>query len=236
MSGFIDAIGTSAKFFQLSIYGPLYKIFTLTNNIKGYAFRNATDTADAPISTSTLYNSGPSLVLNSGATNSYALTAPPTNTPRNLTFPATPSVAGYALVAADANDTLSYVALPSNNAQGKTISVAFSSTSPVPLITLPIGAIIRLITLFVDTPWSGFSAGNTPTVSIGTAANPTLFATIDKFDLTDAISAKSYSTIPTVAPNAAVTQLVATFTNNSGVTGGSTAGSGRIVIDYSLSN
>ena len=71
MGGFTDAIGTSSKYFRITIQGPFLKILSnAAGVITGFAFRNSGDTADVPVTTSQLNNSGKTLVLNSAAANS----------------------------------------------------------------------------------------------------------------------------------------------------------------------
>ena len=230
--GFADFLGTSYKFIQFGIGGPFLRAIS---NAAGFVVRNANDTADIPFTTSQLKNSGKNLILNSAAANNgsdwtCAIAAPSTgqSAAKTITLPARPSVAGYAIVATDGMDTWDYVAFPTltDRPEDKTYTINFNSTSPINLIALPANAIAKQITVFVDIPWSGYTSA--PTLIIGTASNPTLFMSSSQIDLADAIGAKSYTVNPSVAPNASPIQLIGTYTAN-----GATAGSGRIVIDFS---
>jgi hypothetical protein len=226
--GFTDAMATTARFFQFTIGGPLIKMIS---GVAGFAFRNAGDTADVPITTSRLNNSGSSLILNSGAANSYGLSAPTTGQtgPKNVTLPSGASVAGYAVVALDSIDTWGYTPLPisTDKATDKTYAIAFNSQSSINLAALPAGAIAKTIIVFIDTPWSGYTS--TPTLSIGLAGNTSAFMATNQIDLTDAIGAKSYQVNPSVAASGSISQMIASYVAN-----GATAGAGRIIVNYSI--
>ncbi len=239
MGGFTDAIGTSSKYFRITIQGPFLKILSnAAGVITGFAFRNSGDTADVPVTTSQLNNSGKTLVLNSAAANSgsdwtCAIAAPATGqtAAKTITVPARPSVPGYVVVATDTGDTWDYVAMPgiTDRSEDKTYAISFNSASQINLVALPVGAIAKQITVFVDVPWVGYTAGSPPTLAIGIAGNTSLFMTTKQVDLTDPAGEKSYTVNPSVAPNASAIQMIGTYASN-----GATAGSGRILINYSI--
>lgn len=237
--GFTDAIGTSAKYFRLTIGGPLLKIVSnAAGAITGFAFRNSGDNADFPVTTSQLNNSGKSLVLNSAAANSgsdwtCAIAAPVAGqtAAKVITMPARPSAPGYVVVATDTADTWDYIAMPgiTDRSEDKTYAISFSSASQINLVALPAGAIAKQITVFVDVPWAGYATGSPPTLAIGIAGNTSLFMTNKQVDLTDPAAEKSYTVNPSIAPNTSTVQMIATYVANN-----STAGSGRILINYTI--
>lgn len=227
---FSDIIGNIQGFFQLGIGGNKVK-----NASGGIAIRNAGDTSDAQLTTSQLNNSGNQIVLNSAAAQSgaswlYNLVRPNTGMSANmtLTLPATTPTIGQALVATDTAGTLAFQTIATGTSadrpQDKTYTLSYNTSSPLTLFTLAANAIVKNVTIYVDTVFTG----GTPTVAIGVAGNTGQFMTTAQNDLTDAAGAKSYITNPTVAANASAQNLIATYVANS-----ATAGSARILIEIS---
>ncbi len=227
---FSDIVGSIQGFFQLGIGGNRVK-----NTNVGVAIRNAGDTADAQLTTAQLNNSGNGIVLNSAATQTganwlYNLLRPTAGMTSNLTItlPANAPTVGSSLVAIDTAGTLAFQNLVLDRPEDKVYALNYNSSSPVTLFALPAGAIVKNVTIFVDTPFSGFTTGSPPTVQIGTSGNPGLFITTSQNDLTDAAVAKSYITNPNVVANVANQNLIATYVAN-----GATAGAARILIEFS---
>ena len=225
---FSDIIGNIQGFFQLGIGGNRLK-----NTSTGIASRNALDTADAQITASQLNNSGNTVILNSGATQSgnswnYAI-ATPTGMTSNLRFglPAKAPSIGQTLVAADILGNLVFQNLDSP--EDKIYSFQFNSGATIPLFSLPIGAIVKNVTIFIDTPFSGFTTGTPPTISVGISGNTSLFMKTTDNDLADVAQAKSYVTNPSVVASNTTQNLIATYVQNS-----ASAGAGRILVEFSV--
>ena len=227
---FSDIVGNIQGFFQLGIGGNRLK-----NTNAGVAIRNASDTADAQFTTAQLNNSGNGIVLNSAATQAgsswlYNLARPIAGMTANMTLvlPASPPVAGQALVATDNIGTLAFQNIVLDRPEDKVYALNYNTSSPVTLFALPVGAIVKNVTVFVDTPFSGFTAGSPPTVSIGTTSNNSLLMATNQNDLTDAATAKSYIVNPSIPTFSSAQNLIATYVAN-----GATAGAARILIEFS---
>ena len=102
-----------------------------------------------------------------------------------------------------------------------TASLAFGTTSPLTLFTLPANAVIRDIRVIVDTAFNG-----TSTVSVGVSGTTSKYAGTGDVDLT---TANEYVISPGLTANGSTEALIATYS-----AGGASAGAARIIVAYSV--
>lgn len=234
MSRFADLLGTVFTKFQLGIGGPI-----LNNNAGTIEAKNAANSAYADISAALVNVFGPSVVLNAGATESgsswkFTVQSPSTGQTEDLTliWPGAAPSNGQALTVASFSAgviTLQWSASGggANNLTLESTSIAFGSTSPVSMFTLPANAAITRIAVIVDTPFTG---GTAPTLSIGVSGTTSKYVSSTQVDLTAAAGAGTvYEVEPGIIPDTASENLIATL-----AAGGSTAGAARINVTYGI--
>lgn len=223
MSKFADLLGTLQGFFRIGLAGP-----RLTNSSGNLSIRNPAGTADAQITAAQLNNSGDAIVLNSDAAN--------TGADRTITVarPATGMAASYTLtlpvddgspaqvLQTDGNGNTSWVSIAgtADKITTDTTSIAFGSTSPVSMFTLPLNAVITELRVIVDTAYNG-----TPTLSIGVTGQTSKYLGTNQVDL---LTVGKYEVYPNNLPGAAES-LIATY-----AAGGATAGAARIEVEYAV--
>ncbi len=225
MSKWFDAVGTTLSKWQIAIGGVILK------NSSGLSIRNSTDTADAALTTSQVNVSGNSVVLNSAATESgtswKATVARPTtgmSADVNFTLPPTNGTSGFVLQTDGAGNT-SWIANAGATNQILThrTALAFGSTSPVSLFTLPANYEIVAIRVYVDTAFSG---GTAPSLSVGISGTTSKYLSSNQVDLT---TVGIYEIYPGLTADVSSEALIATYAANS-----STAGAARIETDIVL--
>lgn len=200
----------------------------------GFSFRNLADNADAKIQVSTLEASNDSILINYDAANSgndwtFSLARNPAQTAAlTLQAPAAKGTDGYVLrqkAGTSANIIeleLAAVGVTSQCISVDTTTLAFGSASPLTLFNTPANAVIHKIEIIIDTQFNG-----TPTVTIGVSGSTSKYMTAGQSVLTS-IAGSSYEANPRL-PATAGESLIATYS-----AGGSTAGSARILVYYSV--
>lgn len=225
MSKILDLLGTSLSKLQIAIGGVVLK-----NSSGNLLVRNAGDTADAAITASQLNNSGDVLILNSDAASTGAdwittLARSTTGMTANTTFKLPPNngTAAYVLQT-DGSGNTTWVANSgaTNQIVTDTTTLAFGSTSPLALFTLPANAVVEAVRVIVDTAFNG-----TPSLSIGISGTTSKYLSSTQVDLTDVAGAKIYEVYPGKSPVGTTEALIATY-----AAGSATAGSARIEVDY----
>lgn len=227
MSLFGDFFGTTLSKFQIAISGVILK-----NSSGNLLVRNAADSADSAITASQLNNSGDSVVINSdaastGADWSITLARPTTGMIANTRFQLPPNngTANYVLQTDGSGNTTWVInSGATNQIATDTTTLAFGSTSPLSLFTLPANAIIEWIDIIVDTAFNG-----TPSLSIGIAGTTSKYMASTQVDLTDVASVKCYRVHPNVAASGSTEALIATY-----AAGSASAGSARILVNYAI--
>lgn len=228
MAKWIDLIGTSLTNFKLGLTGVLLK-----NDSGNLAVRNNADSADAEITTAKLNNSGDSITLNSDATNSGADWSLSFNRPTAgmtadvaLTFPPTVGSPNQVLSTDGSSGVLTWVTTSGSNNDRlavDTTSLAFGSSTTVPMFSLPANAVISSIETIVDTTFDG-----TPSLSVGISGDTSKYVPSTLVDLT-ASAKSSFTVTPNEQANGSSENLEIAYS-----AGGATAGAARVLVYYSI--
>jgi len=228
MGRMLDALGTVFTKFRLGIGGPQLK-----NNTGVIEGRDAADAAYVAIAALLFQTYGDDFELNAGAAGSgddwkFTLSRPSTGMTHDLQviMPAGDPTTGQALtVASFTSDVITLqwttVAGGTDKVVCDTTSLAFGSTSPVSMFTLPANAIIKRIAVVIDTAFDG-----TPSLSVGVSGTPSKYLASTQVDLT-AVAGTVFEVDPGQAADASTEALIATYS-----AGGATAGAARILVDY----
>lgn len=228
MSRFLDLLGTALSKFQLGIGGPQLK-----NNSGVVEARNATDSAYAVLAALMHKTYGDDFELNSGATETggswkFTLSRPSTGMTHDLQviFPSGDPSPGQALtVATFASNIITLqwttVAGGTDKIVCDTTSLAFGTTSPLSLFTLPANAIIKRCAVVVDTSFNG-----TPSLSIGVSGTTSKYMGSTQVDLT-AAAGTVFEVDPGQVADGSSESLIATYS-----AGSASAGAARILVDY----
>jgi hypothetical protein len=225
MAKFSDILGTIGASFRLGIGSTAALIKSVSS---GLVVRNALDSADAPITASTINVSGDSLTLNSdgstGADRAISIARPTTGMTAGwtLTLPTNQGTANYVLQT-DGTGATSWVANSgaTNQATVDTTALAFGATSPLAMFTLPANAVVLAVRFYVDIAFTG---GTAPTASVGIAGNTSKYAAANPLDVVG-----MFEYFPTIPPVVTTEALIITY-----VSGGSSAGAARIQVDYAI--
>jgi hypothetical protein len=231
MSLMSDILGTTYSIFQIGIGGVKLK-----NNSGNLIVRNATDSADASITASELFNSGDVIVVNSDAASTGADWK--LNLKRQTTgmtgdvdfaFPANDGSVGQVLQT-DGSGNTSWVSAGSTAAclTQDTTSLAFGSSSTVSMFTLPANAVIDSVKLIVDTSFDG-----TPQVSVGISSDHSKYMGAGQNDLknTGLTAPVVWETNPGLIADGSSEALVLYYT-----AGSATVGAARCIVSYSVPN
>lgn len=225
---FQDILGTLFSKFQLGLGGPNVK-----NESGDVAARNAADNAYAAVRAALVKIFGNDIELNAGATGAGAdwkmtLRRPSSGMTHDLTIvmPSGDPAPGQALtVASFAGNvvTLEYttIAAGTDKTVVDTTSIAFGSSSPVAMFTLPANAIVVDVTVVIDTAFN-----DAPSLSVGISGQTSKYLSSTQVDLT-AAAGTSFSVSPNVAANGSTENLIATY-----AAGGATTGAARILVSY----
>jgi hypothetical protein len=123
------------------------------------------------------------------------------------------------------NGIIEFEFISSGSTAGKstkdTTTLAFGSSSPLSLFTLPANAVIASIRIIVDTAFNG-----TPSLSIGITGTTSKYVASTQVDLT---VARSYEIYPDLVAAGSTEALIATYAAS-----GASSGSARILVDYSI--
>jgi hypothetical protein len=226
MAKWIDLIGTSLNSIKLGLTGVLLK-----NSSGNLTIRNNADSEDASVTASTINVSGDSLVINSDATNSgvdrsITLSRPTSGMSASytLTLPVDDGTPSQVLQT-DGSGVLSWVTSAGGSNTDKLsfvqTALAFGSTSPVTMFTLPANALVKEIEVIVDTPFDG-----TPSLSIGVSGTVSKYFPATQIDLT-ASSKVSFVNSANEIPSVSSENLIATYS-----AGSATVGAARIITSY----
>lgn len=227
---FRNLLGTINTSFQFGLGGVKGK--TVAGKFRA---RNPADNADAPVVGSIIAASGNDIVLNESATGTvadwlYTLRRPATgqSEARTVVFPPGNPAVGQALQVAAYNSTTGVVTLDyltiaagTDKEVVDTTTIAFGSTSPVAMFSLPANAVVRLVTVIIDTAFNG-----SPSLSVGVAGTTAKYLGSTDVDLTQG-AGTSFEIGPNLNSVGAVEALIATYT-----AGGATVGSARILVQY----
>lgn len=203
--------GTLRTVFQIGIGGP-----NLKNNSGVVEVKNAADSAYADLRAR-------QIVLSDADTNKITLLAPAITTDYSLEFPVDDGSPGQALKT-NGSGVLSWETIASGDDKviTDTTNLAFGSTSPLALFTLPANAVIHFVKVIVDTVFDGAA----PTLSIG------ITGTVSKYMGTSDVDLKTagiYEVDPGIVANGSTEALIATYAADS-----SAAGAARILVSYSI--
>ena len=167
MSIFMDIKGTSVSSFQISKGGPRF-----TNNSGKLEAKNAANTLYVDFLAQILRSVGNSVVLNENATSSGAdwkmtISRPASGMSAALNFVLPPDygTSGYFLTTDGAgNLTWAAVSSPtvSDKITVKSSSIAFGTSSPIAMFTLPANAVVLKVKVIIDTAFDG-----APTLKVG---------------------------------------------------------------------
>lgn len=227
MGRFTDIIGVVGGKLKLGLTGPQLK-----GNGTAVEARNAADSAYATINALLHATYGDDFELNSGAAGAgadwkYTLRRPSTGMTHALTvvYPSADPTVGQALTVASftANViTLGWttVAAGTDKSVVDTTSLAFGTTSPLAMFSSPSGAVLRKISVVIDTPFNG-----TPSLSIGITGTVSKYLGATQVDLTAA--AGTVFEIDPGLPSTAGEALIATYAAS-----GATVGAARILTEY----
>ena len=227
MALFSDLKGTSLLSFVLNLTGVRLK-----DSSGNLLVRNNADDADAAITASQLNNSGDSIVINSDSAGSAADWKITVSRPASgmtadwaLTLPVDDGAPGQVLQTNGSGvTTWATSSTTADCIHSETTSLAFGTSSPVTMFTLPANAVVHYTEVVIDTPFNGTS----PTVSIGVAG------TVSKFTPATAINLKgvaldTYSFYPGLAAEGSTNDLIATYAASS-----ASAGAARLIVYYSI--
>lgn len=231
MGLFADLIGTTKAAFQIAIGGV-----KLGNSAGNLTIKdNAGD--DSDVTAKKAFLSGDEIEINSDAAASGAdwkmkLARPASGMTEEVvfTFPPTPGSPNQ-LVKTDGAGNLDFVTgaeVQTQNVSVDATALAFDSSPTVAMFNLPVGAVVELIRVIIDTPFSG-SPDPTPTLSIGVAGVLSKYMASTQVNLKgtakDIYESKPAEAAIAGSPEAVITTYVAD---------GATAGAARIEVHYSI--
>jgi DNA/RNA endonuclease YhcR with UshA esterase domain len=221
-----NLLGTSETKLGIGFTGPKLK-----NTAGNLVVRNAGDSADANVTAAKVSASGNSMEWNSDATSAgsdwmYTISRPAAGMTAavSLTLPVDDGTANQVLQT-DGTGTLSWATSSDTSScltQNST-SMAFGSSSPTTLFTLPANAVIDKVSIIVDTAYNG-----TPSISVGITGTASKYVGSTQVDLTAAPGTRFdiHNSLDGVGTTEA---LIATYS-----AGGATAGASRVIVSYSV--
>lgn len=221
--------GTISTIFQIGLGG-----LNLKYTGGKLRVRAADDSADAELVASKLSASGDDIVINEDAAGSgadwlYTLRRPSTGMgeARIIKLPAGNPAPGQALYVADYTAgvvTLDFltIAAGSDKIVTDTTSLAFGSSTPVAMFTLPANAVVESVKCIVDTAFNGAA----PTASIGVAGTTSKYMAATELDLK---TTGVYEVDPGLTADGTTNALIITYAPDS-----SSAGAARFIVEYSI--
>ena len=227
MGLFADLIGTTKAYFQIAIGGV--KLGNSAGNLT--VKDNADEYADVTVKKAFL--SGDELEINSDAAGSGAdwklkLARPATGMTEELvlTLPPTHGSPNQVL-ATDGAGNLSFVTAGTTTqmvAVDET-ALSFDTSSPVAMFNLPVGAVVEMVRVIIDTPFNGTA----PTLSIGIAGTVSKYMAATQVNLKgaakDVYEAKPAEAAIVDSPEAVIATYVADTAS---------AGAARIEVHYTI--
>jgi hypothetical protein len=226
MSKFSDLLGTVGNFFKLGVTGP-----RLRNTAGVIEARNSGDTAFATLRGNQLEATNDTLELNGDATSagadwSYQIKRPSSGQAGALvlTLPPNAGTAGQVLQTDGAgNLSFASAATTANKLTTDTTSLAFGSSSPVSMFTMPAASVVEAVRVIIDTSFAG---GTGPSLSVGITGSTSKYLSSTQVDLTQP-AGTVFEVYPGLPAPTSAENLIATYAAN-----GATAGAGRIEVDY----
>ncbi len=221
-----NMFGTLKSFFRVGLSGPRLK-----DSSGNLVIRNAGDSADANLTAAKLSASGNDIELNSDAAGSgadwlYTLRRPSSGMTAAvvLTLPIDDGTANQVLQT-DGNGALSWATAGDNSActSRNTTSLAFGTSSPQSMFTLPANAVIDRITTIIDTAFDG-----TPSMSVGISGTTSKYVASTEVDLTAAAETR-FDVYPAKEAVGSTEALIITYS-----AGSATQGAARVIVDYSI--
>lgn len=225
-----DLIGTVLGKIQLGIGGPFVK-----GNSGVVEARNAADAAYASLRAALFATYGDDFELNAGAAGSgddwkMSIRRPSTGMTHALIFvmPDGDPAPGQALtVASLVGDVVTFeyttIAAGTDKIVVDTTSLAFGSSSPVSMFTLPANAVVLEVKVIIDTTFDG-----TPSMSVGISGTTSKYMSSTHVDL-KAAAGTSFSVSPNVAASGSTEALIITYS-----AGSATAGAARVLVSYCI--
>lgn len=226
-----DLLGTALSKLQIGIDSAAMVLKSASSKLR---IRNKADSADAELVASQISSSGDTHLWNEDAAGSGADWTMKHSRPssgmteaREYIWPSgNPTVGQVVEVASYSGGvvTFDYVtAGGSNNLANDTTTLAFGTSSPETMFTLPANAVVDRILVVVDTAFNG----TTPTVSVGITGTTSKFMPATASDLTVA-GIYEYDASD-IATSGSTQAIIATYS-----AGSSSAGSARIIVSYSV--
>ncbi len=225
----VDAIGTTLSSY---IIGLGTAGLRLKNVAGGLVARNKADTADMPITASTLNASGEFFRLNSDAAGTgsdriYDVVRPSTQAANLQLLLPDKGTDNFVLrqKAGTPAGVLELELAPaiSGSYIPDTTTLDFGSTSPVAMFTLPANAKVLAIDVTIDTPFDG-----TPSASVGITGNLSKYLASNKIDLAEPAGA-TFNITPGIVPSTTAENLIITYSAN-----GATVGSAFFLVTYTV--
>lgn len=225
---FLDILGTTYNKIQLGIDAAALGLKSVGGKVRA---RNKADSADAPVVGSVISASGDFLELNEDAAGvgadwkvTLARPAVGMTAAMTLTLPTSTGSPSQVLTT-DGSGALSWttVAAGTDKIVTDTTSLAFGSTSPGVMFTLPANAIVQNIVVTIDTAFNG-----TPSLAVGVTGTTSKYLASTQVDLTQAATT-SFEVEPGLNSVATIEALMFTY-----AAGGATAGAARILVSYSI--
>lgn len=230
MGVFKDLLGTVRSSFQIGIGGARIK-----NNGGVLESKNAADSAYAAVAALLFKTYGNDFELNSGAAGSgadwkFTFKRPSTGMTHalNVTMPSGDPAVGQAItVASFSGDDIvlqwTTIAAGNDKTVTDTTSLAFGTSSPAAMFTLPANAVVTLVQVVVDTAFDG-----TPSLSIGITGSTSKYMPSTALDLT-AAATTVFEFVPGLTADGSTNALIATYS-----AGGASAGAARILVSYCI--
>lgn len=221
MANWLDLAGTLESFWRVGITGPRLK-----DSSGNLLIRNPGDSADAAITASKLNNTGQSLDI--GSTNVLTLQRNASQaTALTFIYPAADATAGQVVAKKSGSpaNTVEFefvtAGATSQCVTVDTTALAFGTSSPLTLFTLPVNAAVISVEIIVDTLFNG-----APSLSIGIVGTTSKYAPSTKIDLK---IADTYFFTPRLIPVGTTEALIATYS-----AGAASSGAARINISYAV--
>ncbi len=197
--------------FQIGIGGPQLK-----NSSGVLEVKNSADSAYANVYAK-------EVALNDGDTNKINLKAPALSADYDLVFP-TDDGSPSQVLSTDGSGNLSWATVAAGNDKEivDTTSLAFGTSSPLTMFTLPANAVIAWVKVIVDTAFNGTA----PTLSIGVSGTTSKYMAATEIDLK---TTGIYEVDPGLTADGSTNALIGTYSADS-----SSAGAARILVAYSI--
>jgi hypothetical protein len=221
-----DLVGVTTNYFRIGTAGVRLK-----NNSGNLSVRNAGDSADASVTASTVNISGDGLTINSDAAETgsdyqYLINRPTSGMTADvtITLPTTHGTANQVLQT-DGTGVTTWASAASTSAcvSVKSTALAYGSSSPVSMFTLPANAVIVRVDLILDTPFSG---GTGATVSMGVSGTASKYFGTGDVNLQGS-AGDIYQIFPTATPDGSTEALILTYS-----AGSASAGAARVLTHY----